>query len=118
MSREHQSGTDSAVAGRADERAAHTPGKSTLIAGLESGGHEATARPHGLGTGSLPRLDLGDGQPLPDAQRTRFESSLGTDLSHVRVHSGEAAGKAADSVDARAYAVGQDIAFGPGQYKP
>src|SRR3954471_2001547 len=58
------------------------------------------------------------GRPLPDAQRAKFESSLGADLSRVRVHTDHAAGAAAAFVGARAFAVRSDIAFGPGAYKP
>lgn len=110
MSREHQSGTESAVTGRASEVAGAAPGKSALTDRL--GGEEAPR--------ALPRLELSrsGGQALPDQQRTKFERSLGTDLSGVRVHTDEAAGERAASVNARAYAVGQDIAFGRDQYRP
>lgn len=55
---------------------------------------------------------------LPDNLRTRFESSLGTELSGVRVHTGSASASAAESIGAKAYTTGQDIHFGPGQYDP
>jgi hypothetical protein len=58
------------------------------------------------------------GEPLPGALRARFESSLGVDLSDVRVHADETSAEAADAVGARAYAVGQDIHFGAGEYDP
>jgi Domain of unknown function (DUF4157) len=58
------------------------------------------------------------GAPLPGEVRTRFESSLGADLSAVRVHTGGASAEAAQAIGARAYAVGNDIHFGAGQYAP
>jgi hypothetical protein len=58
------------------------------------------------------------GQPLPEALRERFESSLDADLSGVRVHTGAESQAAAQAVGAKAYAVGQDIHFGAGQYQP
>jgi hypothetical protein len=58
------------------------------------------------------------GQALPEQSRQKFERSLGTDLSGVRVHSGAASEEAADSVSAKAYTVGQDIHFGAGQLDP
>jgi hypothetical protein len=57
------------------------------------------------------------GAPLPSGARTRFEASLGADLSAVRVHTGDASATAASQLGARAFAVGQDIHFGAGQYR-
>ncbi|MBN1947991.1 MAG: DUF4157 domain-containing protein [Bradymonadales bacterium] len=58
------------------------------------------------------------GSPLPNAVQTKFESSLGVDLSSVRVHTDSTSATAAKSVHAKAYAMGQDIHFGAGQYNP
>jgi hypothetical protein len=54
--------------------------------------------------------------PLPAATRIFFEPRLGHDLSAVRVHTDEAATRSALSIGARAYTVGADIAFSPGEY--
>lgn len=58
------------------------------------------------------------GSPLPGTLMRKYESSLGADLSGVRVHDGEASAAANDAVGARAYTVGNDIHFGAGQYDP
>ncbi|MEO8702063.1 MAG: DUF4157 domain-containing protein [Kofleriaceae bacterium] len=58
------------------------------------------------------------GSELPGTVMRKFESSLGSDLSNVRVHTGAESEAAADAVGARAYTVGQDIHFGAGQYDP
>jgi hypothetical protein len=58
------------------------------------------------------------GNPLDKATRAYFESRLGCDLSAVRVHTNERAAASALAVGARAYTVGHQIAFGPGQYAP
>jgi hypothetical protein len=58
------------------------------------------------------------GEPLPDAVRVHFESSLGADLSEVRIHAGSQSAEAADAVSAQAYTVGQDIHFGAGRFAP
>src|SRR5205809_139106 len=58
------------------------------------------------------------GEPLPGAVRQQFESSLGADLGGVRVHTGETSGRAAESVSAQAYTVGNDIHFATGHYDP
>lgn len=58
------------------------------------------------------------GSALPTALMRKFESSLGADLSSVRVHTGAASADAAAAVGAKAYTVGQDIHFGAGYYDP
>ena len=58
------------------------------------------------------------GSPLPGTLMRKFESSLGADLSGVRVHTGAESAAANDAVGARAYTVGSDIHFGAGQYDP
>lgn len=58
------------------------------------------------------------GSPLPGTIMRKFEAALGADLSSVRVHTGPASAAAARSVGARAYAIGQDIHFGSGQFDP
>jgi len=58
------------------------------------------------------------GMALPTTLMRKFESSLGADLSSVRVHTESASQAATDAVGARAYAVGNDIHFAAGQYNP
>jgi hypothetical protein len=56
--------------------------------------------------------------PLPDGLRQRFERRLGADLSSVRLHTGPDATRAADSLDAHAFAFGPHIVVGERQYQP
>lgn len=56
--------------------------------------------------------------PLPEGLRHRFERRLGADLSAVRLHTGPDATRAADSLDARAFALGPDIVVAERQYQP
>src|SRR5690349_7531304 len=58
------------------------------------------------------------GQPLDRGTRDFFESSFGHDFSQVRVHADEQAASAANAVFARAYTVGNHIAFAAGEYTP
>lgn len=58
------------------------------------------------------------GFSLPTSIMRKFESSLGADLSSVRVHAGAESAAAASAVGARAYTTGQDIHFAAGQYDP
>jgi Domain of unknown function (DUF4157) len=60
----------------------------------------------------------GGGMPLPARERALFEPLLGVDLGSVRVHTGVAAMQSASALNARAYTLGSDIAFGSGQYRP
>jgi hypothetical protein len=58
------------------------------------------------------------GQPLDPASRAFFEPRFGHDLSQVLIHTDTQAAGSARAVDARAYTVGQHIAFDAGQYAP
>lgn len=58
------------------------------------------------------------GRPLPRAVRERMEGALGGDFRAVRVHTDPQAGYAAQAVGSRAFAVGQDIFFAPGEFAP
>lgn len=79
--------------------------------------------PHAEGrTGTMPDVVghalRSSGQSLPVETRREMESSLGADLSRVRVHYDSNAARAAASVDALAFTVGRDIVFGGGRYAP
>jgi Domain of unknown function (DUF4157) len=58
------------------------------------------------------------GQPLDSATRAFFEPRFGQDFSRVRVHRDPKAAESARAVNALAYTVGQNIAFGMGQFFP
>jgi Domain of unknown function (DUF4157) len=58
------------------------------------------------------------GAPLSNEQRAYFEPRFGRDLSKVQIHTGAEAAKAADAVGARAFSLGNSIAFAGGEYQP
>ncbi|MBT3063459.1 MAG: DUF4157 domain-containing protein [Candidatus Thiodiazotropha sp. (ex Lucina pensylvanica)] len=58
------------------------------------------------------------GEPLPESVRRYFEPRFSTDLSGVRIHTGQAAAEATHAVNARAFTLGDSIAFAPGQFMP
>ncbi|MDQ0711602.1 hypothetical protein QFZ55_001054 [Streptomyces luteogriseus] len=60
----------------------------------------------------------GAGQPLDPGVRRELEERLGHDLSRVRLHTDRDAGRLADLLGADAVAVGQDILFREGAYRP
>ena len=58
------------------------------------------------------------GRSLDSSTRGAMESRFGHDFSGVRIHDDSVAAESARAVNARAYTVGQDIAFASGQYDP
>lgn len=64
-----------------------------------------------------PVLDVvgsGGGSALPEATRAGMEARFGADFGGVRLHTGAAAAESAQSVQARAYTVGEDVVLGSG----
>lgn len=55
---------------------------------------------------------------LPGALRASMEQALGSDFGDVRVHADAAAGRNARALNARAFTVGNEIAFAPGAWQP
>jgi hypothetical protein len=64
------------------------------------------------------RTALGAGSPLPATVRTRMEGAFGGAFPNVRIHTGEYAARLATRLRARAFAVGEHVAFGAGEYRP
>ena len=60
----------------------------------------------------------GGGQPLPESVRAFYEPRFGADFGQVRVHTGSQAAETAKSINAKAFTVGRNIAFGAGEYSP
>lgn len=56
------------------------------------------------------------GRPLDFGTRRFFEPRIGCDLSSVRIFTDSAAGQSAESIQARAYTLGNNIVFGHGAY--
>jgi len=59
-----------------------------------------------------------EGQPLPQPDRAQMERRFGQDFSKVRIHTDREAGHIAQSMNAAAFAIGQNITFGPGRFAP
>ena len=58
----------------------------------------------------------GGGAPLSKAEAGFFEPRFGRSFENVRIHTGDAADQAAKSINARAFTLGNDIAFAKGEY--
>lgn len=61
---------------------------------------------------------LRGGQPLDGGAKSRMGAAFGYDFSGVRVHTGGEAAGLSEQLNARAFTVGSEIAFGPGEYQP
>jgi Domain of unknown function (DUF4157) len=64
------------------------------------------------------RHQLGTGRPLPGGVRSRMESAFGLSFSQVRIHTDSGAASLSDQLNARAFTVGEHVAFGPREYQP
>lgn len=79
--------------------------------GREPPGFEATAR-------GVIRLLAGEGRPLDPQVRAAMEAAFGVWFGSVRVHVDDVAAESARGLDARAFTVGDHVAFSRGVYEP
>ena len=94
-------------------------GVGRLISGI--GGFFFKAREGGAKAPDDPQAiqaELGEGRPLESTARSRMESAFGMSFSHVRTHMDSTAAGLSDRLNARAFTVGEHIAFGSGEYRP
>jgi hypothetical protein len=64
------------------------------------------------------RTQLGRGRSLESSVQSRMASVYGQDFSHVRIHTDSRATELSNRFNARAFTVGEHVAFGTGEYKP
>ncbi len=64
------------------------------------------------------RVLAAPGRPLDRTTRQAMEGGFGRDFRQVRIHTGALAADAARALHARAFTVGDHIAFGAGEYRP
>lgn len=103
------------AAKRAPEAEAQPPAQAALMRLQREAGNEAVASM--LEEDRSPVLDVvgsGGGAPLPAATRQGMEARFGADFSGVRLHTDSAAASSAQSVQAKAYTVGDDVVLGAG----
>lgn len=117
--------TTGQITGLPEEIAGRLPGAglSGIFKGLASGlGGLFFKSPGGnakdAGDPAAIQSRLGRGEPLSGATRSRMESAFGYDFSRVRLHHDSAAGQVASGLNARAFTIGQDVAFAGGEYRP
>lgn len=77
------------------------------------------ATPHRAARWEALETSLGQGgRPLDQGTRRTMENRFGHDFGRVRIHDHQSARTAASSLDAQAFTMGNDIAFGSGGYAP
>ena len=69
-------------------------------------------------TNEISNVRSSGGSSLDNNTQEFMESRFGYDFSRIRIHRDAKAAESAQSVNAFAYTVGQDIVFGDGQYSP
>lgn len=74
------------------------------------------AQPNHSPTAVMQRL--GEGQPLQSGIRSKMEGAFGTSFSNVQIHNDNQAAGLSRSLNARAFTVGNHIAFSNGEYRP
>ena len=98
--------------------AAHDEEEATVRRASDAGGSAGGG--HALTPHAASRIDRATrgGDPLPANVRASMEPRFGADFSGVRVHRGGEAADSAAAIGARAYTLGNHIAFGEGQWAP
>jgi hypothetical protein len=104
--------------GDAFEREADRIAAAVVSGSRVSSRERVSPAPRGAAAASEGPVPEGSGRPLDPGVRAFMEPRFGHDFSHVRVHTGPAAGESARSYDALAFTLGRDIVFGAGQYAP
>lgn len=87
-------------------------GVGSIFFKARNGGARAPDDPHTV------QAELGDGKPLDSGVRSRMESAFGIDFSHVRAHVNGTSAGLSNRFNARAFTVGNHVAFGANEYKP
>jgi hypothetical protein len=64
------------------------------------------------------QAQLGNGRALDSRIRGGMESAFGSDFSSVRIHDDSSAWALSSQLNARAFTIGNDVAFSSGEYKP
>jgi hypothetical protein len=94
-------------------------GASDVISNI--GGMLFKAKTGGPRAGNDPRMiqaQLGAGEGLDGSLQSRMSSAFGYDFSGVRVHKDNQAAQLSADLNARAFTVGRNVAFGASEYQP
>lgn len=100
------------------ERARVRPGADGESAAATKSSVASEERAESARSPGSPIAGLGSGTPLDPSLRAPLESSFGTGLADVRVHTDGAARRIADEHSVAAFAYGRDVGFAAGEYRP
>ncbi|HMI52392.1 MAG TPA: DUF4157 domain-containing protein [Candidatus Saccharimonadales bacterium] len=64
------------------------------------------------------KSQLGSGQALDSRVQSQMSSAFSYDFSRVRVHTDSQSAALSADLNAKAFTIGQDVAFGTGEYRP
>jgi hypothetical protein len=78
----------------------------------------ATAPTSGRADASTVLSRIGPGRPLDGSMRARMEPAFANSFAGVRIHDDAGAAAMSKQLDARAFTIGQHIAFARGAYRP
>jgi len=92
--------------------------QETVRRAVGDGARQSAPAGHRSGPEAAAAAVAGGGASLPAGLRSYFEPRFGHDFSQVRLHDDAVGRAAARSIDARAFTLGADIAFAPGEYSP
>ncbi len=113
------SGVESVASGIASAGTSLIRGVGSALSGIgrllfksKEGGAREAGNPQAI------QGQLGSGSALDSRVKAPMEQAFGVNFSHVRVHTDASAAGLSESLNARAFTVGRDIAFGPGEYRP
>lgn len=106
------SGAVSAIGGAISGAVSGAASASRAMAKAREGGERNTGDPAAI------QSQLGNGHSLDGGTRQRMEKGFGVSFSGVRIHTGAQAESLSEGMNARAFTVGNDIAFGAGEYHP
>jgi hypothetical protein len=98
-----------------DDHVPDKPSDGAIVQRMGADGHGAPAAP---GSAAAIRGQLSAGRPLEPSVRTRMERGFGTSFSDVRLHTDSTAYRLAQQYSARAFTLGNHVAFGAGEYQP
>lgn len=85
---------------------------------ISASGAAIARAPSGPAPAAPANISTAGGTPLPGPVRSFMEPRFGADFSKVRIHTGEAAAAQSAQLNANAFALGQNVFFGRGQYQP
>lgn len=87
---------------------------------LDTKRHAGTGEAQMVGDNLTQRIQRrrGQGRPLLPSEQAFFEPRFGRRFSRVRLHTDPEAQQLSESINARAFTLGQDIFFNRGEYRP